>query len=320
MDIDTFIEKYRPEWEWLEEKTRRGSRGLSSLSGGEISEVISRYLRVSSHLAEAQTRFGDQRLETYLSGIVARAHASIYGAKVTSWRAFLRLFGTRYRTAIAATRPYILIMAALMVAVWLATMLWVAGSREARAGILPPFAREAIERATGERRDFGVSAGTVSTSILLNNVRVAFLSFALGITAGVGTAWVVAFNGVLLGALSGAFQAAGKSGIFWSLVLPHGFLELVAICIAAGSGLRMGWAIIDPGDRTRTQALAEEARAAVLVIVGVIPAFIVAAFIEGFLTGTPLLPAAVEIGIGAIVAAGYVWLLFGKGIRGAPTP
>jgi uncharacterized membrane protein SpoIIM required for sporulation len=150
-------------------------------------------------------------------------------------------------------------------------------------------------------------------------VRVAFLSFAFGITAGLGTIWVVLVNALMLGALSGAYQAAGKAGIFWSLVLPHGFLELVAICIAAGSGLRVGWAIVDPGDRSRIQALGEEARAAVLVVVGVVPAFIVAAFIEGYLTGTPLLPAAVEIGIGAIVAAGYVWLLFGRRLRAVPT-
>jgi uncharacterized membrane protein SpoIIM required for sporulation len=320
VDIDTFIQKYRPEWEWLENRTRRGSRGLGSLSGDEISEVVSKYLRVSAHLAEAQTRFGDERLVTYLSGIVARAHASIYGAKVTSWRGFLRLFGTRYRAAIDATRPFILVMAGLLIAVWLVTMFWVSGSREAQAGILPPFAREAIQRAGGDRRDIGITPGTLSTAILLNNVRVAFLSFALGITAGLGTAWVVVVNAVMLGALSGAYQAGGKAGIFWSLVLPHGFLELVAICIAAGSGLRLGWAIIDPGDRSRGQALAEEARAAVLVVIGVIPAFILAAFIEGFLTGTPLLPAAVEIAIGALVAAGYIWLLFGRRLRAVPGP
>jgi hypothetical protein len=159
VDIDTFIEKYRPEWEWLEKTTRRGSRGLAGLSGDQISDVISKYLRVSAHLAEAQTRFGDHRLETYLSGIVARAHASIYGAKVTTWRGFLRLFGARYREAIAGTRRFIYVAAVLLVAVWLATMFWVAGSAETQAGILPSVAREAINDAGGDRRDIGINPG-----------------------------------------------------------------------------------------------------------------------------------------------------------------
>jgi uncharacterized membrane protein SpoIIM required for sporulation len=122
---------------------------------------------------------------------------------------------------------------------------------------------------------------------------------------------------VLLGSLGGAFAAAGRAGVFWSLVLPHGFLELVAICIAAGAGLRMGWSIVEPGDRPRTVALAEEARDAVLVVVGVIPAFAVAALIEGFLSGATG-SAPLEIAVGAAVAAAYVLFLFGASRRRRP--
>ena len=143
-------------------------------------------------------------------------------------------------------------------------------------------------------------------------MQVAFFAFALGITLGVGTLFMVVQNALLLGVLAGAFAAAGKSGPFWSLILPHGLLELTAICIAAGAGLRMGWSIVDPGDRPRTRALAEEARDAVMVVLGVIPAFVIAAFIEGFVTGSAL-PNPVEIGLGAAVAVGYVAFLFGVG-------
>ena len=105
-------------------------------------------------------------------------------------------------------------------------------------------------------------------------------------------------------------------------------LELIAICIAAGAGLRMGWALVDPGDRPRIIALGEEARDAVLVVVGVIPAFIIAASIEGFVTGRTGLPA-VEVALGAVVAASYLAFLFAPrgraraaGVRptGAPAP
>jgi uncharacterized membrane protein SpoIIM required for sporulation len=122
---------------------------------------------------------------------------------------------------------------------------------------------------------------------------------------------VLVQNALLIGVLAGAFQAVGNAGSFWTLVLPHGILELTAICIAAGAGLRMGWALVDPGDRPRSVALREEAAGAVVVVMGVVPAFVVAAFVEGFVTGTAL-PDALEIGLGVVLGAIYVALLFGR--------
>ena len=154
--------------------------------------------------------------------------------------------------------------------------------------------------------------------IFQNNVQVAFLAFALGITFGIGTIYVIASNAIFIGLLAGGFQAAGEGWRFWSLVLPHGFLELIAICIAGGAGLRMGWALIEPGDRPRGTALGEEARDAVLVILGVIPAFLVAALIEGFVTGRTGAPA-VEVALGAVVAVAYMALLL-RPVAGAEDP
>lgn len=275
VDIDSFIATYRPEWRRLEEATSRGRRRLSRLPGDRISELLTLYQRASGHLAEVQTRYGDPRLEAYLNGLVARAHAAIYGARPRTLKGFLRFFGSRYRDAIRRTAPHILFMAALLASVTIATDLWVAGSREAQAGLLPPFVREQVQRA-GTRADLGIDPAALSAFILFNNVRVAVIAFALGIALGIGTVFVVVQNAVFIGALAGAARAAGQATTFWALVLPHGLLELIAICIAAGAGFRMGWSIIDPGDRYRSRALAEEARDAVLVVVGVIPAFGVA--------------------------------------------
>ncbi len=173
-----------------------------------------------------------------------------------------------------------------MVVVMLATDLWVASSREAQAGLLPSASRQAM-RDAGAGCGPGPVPGSAALSALIfqNNVQVSFLAFALGITFGIGTIWVITTNAVFIGLLAGGFQAAGEGWTFWALVLPHGFLELTAICIAGGAGLRMGWAMIDPGDRGRVTALGEEARDAVLLILGAIPAFAVAAVIEGFVTG-----------------------------------
>ena len=308
MDLDSYIQAHRREWTQLEERAAGGNRSLGGRQGEDISEAVVLYLRASSHLAEVQTRYHDPALEQYLNGLVGRAHGAIYGAAPASARSFARFFGTRYREVFRRTLPFIAVVGVLMAVMVLATDLWVASSREAQAGLLPPAAREAIDGAGQGTNLDDVSSGALSALIFQNNVQVSFLAFALGITFGIGTIYVIMSNAIFIGLLAGGFQAAGEGWRFWSLVLPHGFLELIAICIAGGAGLRMGWALIEPGDRPRGTALGEEARDAVLVILGVIPAFLVAALIEGFVTGRTGEPA-VEVALGAVVAVTYVALL-----------
>jgi uncharacterized membrane protein SpoIIM required for sporulation len=320
VDLDTYIGRHGGEWRTLEEAVRRSYRG--KLAGPEVTELIRLYLRASSHLAEVQSRYHDPALEDYLNGLVARSSAAIYGSEARTFRSLIGTFGGRYRAAVRRTLPFILAVAALMGGVLFATDLWVATSPEALAGLVPPAARDALERANEGPITVDEPGAALSAFVFQNNVQVAFLAFALGAFLGVGTVLVIVQNGVLIGALAGAFQAAGKAPEFWSLVLPHGFLELIAICIAGGAGLRVGWAVIDPGDRYRLTALAEEARDAVLVVVGVIPAFAVAAAIEGLITGRSGLPV-VEVAFGAAVAAVYLVVLFAprrRPIRAAPAP
>jgi uncharacterized membrane protein SpoIIM required for sporulation len=317
MDLDSYIQAHRPEWTQLEQATAGGNRALGGRPGEDVAETIRLYLRASSHLAEVQTRYHDPGLERYLNGLVGRAHGAIYGSGPASTRSFVRFFGTRYRDVIRRTLPFIAVIAALMTIVLLATDLWVAGSRDAQAGVLPPAAREAIKE-TGRGASPGdIGSGALSALIFQNNVQVSFLAFALGITFGIGTIWVITSNAIFIGLLAGAYQAVGQGWTFWALVLPHGFLELMAICIAGGAGLRMGWALIEPGDRPRVAALGEEARDAVLAIIGVIPAFAVAALIEGFVTGRTGAPV-VEVVVGAVVAAAYLVLFLGSARAPAP--
>lgn len=309
MDVDSFITTHRADWDRLDRAVVKGAASLASRPGPEIDDAIRLYLRATSQLAEARIGYRDAALLEYLNDLVARAHAAIYSARPRTIRGFLALFGSRYRRAIRDTAPFILAAAGLFVAVALATQLWVDLSPQARAGLIPPAARVAMQHANGHRPDFGIPSSSLSVSILLNNFLVACLAFAFGITLGVGTLYLVVQNASLLGLLAGGFQAAGKSGAFWTLILPHGLLEITAICISAGAGLRMGWALIRPGELKRTDALARESREAVMVVVGVFPAFALAASIEGFITGT--LPGALTIALGATVAAAYLLFLFG---------
>jgi len=149
--------------------------------------------------------------------------------------------------------------------------------------------------------------------VFVNNIWVSFLAFALGIGFCVGTVYVLVFNGVNIGQMAGLFADAGELEKFFGLILPHGMLELTAIVIAGGTGLVLGWTIIAPGDRTRADALAEEGRRAVVVVMGLILVFLAAALIEGFVTGSPLsTPIRVGIGVASWVAFVLYVLVYGR--------
>jgi uncharacterized membrane protein SpoIIM required for sporulation len=308
MDVDTFIAQYRPDWDRLTVLTGGGHGALARRSGEEVDTAVRLYLRVSGHLAEAQGRYADPQLVRYLTSVVGRAQNAIYGTRSRSVAEVVTAMTTRYRQAVRRTAPFIWLSTGLFTATLVLSLLWVATSPETRAGLLPPGAEEAIREVAGERADFGIGAGALSTAILINNIQVAFLGFALGITLGLGTMFVLLFNAVNVGVIAGAYHAVGEAGFFWSVVLPHGLLELTAIFIACGAGLRIGWALVAPGDRRRATALAEEARGAVLVVAGVIPAFILAGFIEGYLSGSAV-PAPVQLAVGGLVWLAYLSFL-----------
>jgi len=310
VDVDSFIAKHSAAWGRLEEASRDGASGLARRSGAEISETVTLYLEVSSHLTEVRSRYADPDLERYLNDLVARARQAIYAVRPGTVVGFFRFFGARYREQIRRTTPFIVVAVVIVMSVTLASWFWIANSHEARLGLIPPAARAAIRRFDGTRDPSLGPSDAIATVILSNNVSVAFFAFALGITLGLGTVYILVQNAVMLGVLAGAFGAAGHGAAFWSLILPHGLLELTAICIAAGAGLRMGWAIVEPGDRSRAAALSEEATGAVVVVLGVIPAFVIAAAIEGFVTGSSV-PAGVQIGLGIAIAVSYVAFLFG---------
>jgi uncharacterized membrane protein SpoIIM required for sporulation len=140
-----------------------------------------------------------------------------------------------------------------------------------------------------------------SSGIIANNVQVTFFAFAGGIVVGLGTTLILLLNGVMLGGVAGLFQAEGLSVYLWSFVLPHGILELTAICIAGGAGLLLGSAFLVPGRRTRRDALVHRGRDAVMLLGGTVVMLILAGLIEGFISPSAL-PSAVKLAFGVLMA------------------
>ena len=123
---------------------------------------------------------------------------------------------------------------------------------------------------------------------------------------------ILAYNGVALGQAAAWMISAGDGARFFGLILPHGLLELTSIVVAGGAGLALGWAWIAPGDRRRTDALAQEGRRAAAVVLGLIATFILAGTIEGFLTGSGL-SAALRVTVGASVWVAFVGYIVLRG-------
>ena len=150
-----------------------------------------------------------------------------------------------------------------------------------------------------------------SSQIFTNNIRVTFYAFAFGVLLGVGTLYVLAFNGAMVGAILALTYRAGFGNDLATFMVGHGVIELSCIFISGGAGLLIGTALLMPGDLSRGDALKSRGMEAVRLIIGCVPLLVVAGIIEGFISPQPINPI-IKISIGALTGiALYSYLLLG---------
>ncbi len=303
MDIDRFVARHQGAWQRLDQlcapRRRRGR-----LAPAELDELLTLYQRVSGHLSYARTELGDATLVTRLTNLVATANGVVYGRRVRRRGGGGRALTAAFPGALWRMRWFVAVSALLTLVPAAVMGLWIANSRAALDASAPAAVREAYVNQDFASYYSSKPAVQFATEVFTNNVRVAMLAFAAGVLVCVLTAWILVQNGASVGMAGGLFAAAGQQPKFWGLILPHGLLELSAVIIAGGAGLRIGWTIIDPGDRLRTRALVEEGRRAAVVVLGLVPVFGIAGTIEGFVTGRGL-PTAARVGIGVSVCAAF---------------
>ncbi len=316
MDIDRYIAQNQPTWDRLASVTKDARKRIRRLEPTQVDELIALYERTSSHLSYVRTYYQDPALIGRLTLVVGDARSLIYGTKSRSTRSFARFFTHLFPAAVWNSRRFILIATALTFVPALAMGAWIANSDRALDATAPPALREAYVEEDFEAYYSSENAGAFSTRVLINNIQVSFFAFAAGIVFCAGTAAILMYNGANVGLAAGLFYAAGQEGRFWGLILPHGLLELSAVVIAGAAGIRLGWAIISPGDRSRSEALAEEGRLSATVVMGLIVAFIIAGIIEGFVTPSAL-PTGARVGIGVLVEAAFILYIVTFGRRAA---
>jgi uncharacterized membrane protein SpoIIM required for sporulation len=309
VDIDLFIARNTPVWNRLAELTSKARGGLGRLDPVEVDELVVLYQRVSAHLSHARTAYRDPSLTMRLTTLVTQASGVIYRGRSRPGSAVADFFAWRFPAAVYQSGRFILVSALLLLVPAVVMGVWLGTSDAALDAAAPEAVRETYVTEDFEDYYSSDSAANFGTQVTVNNIQVAFMAFAGGILVCIPTAAVMIFNGANVGMAGGLFADAGQLDKFFGLILPHGLLELTAVVIAGAAGLRMGWAIIVPGDRSRSEALGAEARRAVLIALGLTVAFVMAGFIEGFVTGSGV-PTALRIAVGVAAELAFVlWIV-----------
>lgn len=311
MDLDAYVAAHRHEWSRLETLLGR-ARLPRRLTGPEVDELVDLYQRSATHLSVIQSAGRDPVLLAKLSSLVARARGAVAGGRQAVWQDVVRFLREDFPAVCYRTRWWWMSAAAASIAVATAYGVFIANSPEAQLAVAPP---EVVQRLV--ERDFAdyyrsAPAQDFTARVFTNNVYVAAQELLFGVLLLPGV-YVLYRNALNVGVAGGLMAANGRSGQFFGLILPHGILELTAVFVAAGLGLRLGWTVIDPGGRTRAAALAEEGRALVVGALGLALMLLVSGFIEGFVTPSGL-PTWLRIGIGVVAEVLFlIWVfVFGR--------
>ena len=311
-----FVAARRSRWDRLSALVGRAAgRGIRSLTPAEIDELALAYRAATSDLAIARTRGEDPVVLDHLNRLTARAHAVVYVATArTGWNRLLtfvlRDFPREVRRSWAPIGFCALLTVVSAIVAYTSTMVDPANAHALLPGNDMPATHKALHDSNfGFDRAYSPAA---ASEIITNNVRVAAIAFAGGMTAGVLTGWIILTNGLMVGAFGALFARAGFGTDFWATIAPHGVIELSAIQIAGGAGLVLAGGYLRPGRARRGDALAFAARRAATLVLGVALMLCVAGIIEGFISPQRLsIP--VREGIGAFTGIAMLAYLLGSG-------
>ncbi len=294
------------------------------LSLAELQELDRLYRRASTDLARARTTYPGSEALAYLNQLCARGYQAVYQRERRPARALRELYGALFPQAFWRERPLFLLALAIFVGGALLGLFAGLAEPSSVAAVVPEGIRESVEQ--GELwTDHALSAATPSvlgSRIAINNLSVALTLFALGLTFGVGTAALLFFNGLHLGAvLALCFDA--KLGLsLLGFVVAHGFVEIASLLLAGQAGLLLASALWAPGELSRGEALRERSRRALHLILGTAPLFLAIALVESFVSPGRLFPGPLKLALGLSLLgllAGYL-VRFGRQGASAAAP
>jgi uncharacterized membrane protein SpoIIM required for sporulation len=307
---------YEPLWTELERglvaldakkrsaKLKRGEFATDRTPTAGGARIAQLYRQCCEHLALARERAYPVHLVARLEALTARAHQRIYRRHDFGLAALRDLVLYEIPGAVRGMRWHLLVallvfllpMAGAGIATWLDPhfVMTIHGAAEVRNfdQMYGPEHGEHLGRTSGDDwQMFGF--------YIAHNIGLAFQCFATGLTLGIGSLAMLAFNGLGIGAVAGFLVTRGDSARFFSFVVTHSAFELTAIVLAGAAGLELGHALLAPGRRTRTQALRRAAKATAPVMYGAFAMLMIAAALEAFWSSAAWIAPAVKYGAGA---------------------
>jgi len=319
MTLGAFVRKNRPRWQQLEGMLElMEGRSPRSRQRSFLQELSAAYRATTGDLAFAQTHFRGTTVLLFLHQLVARAHNQIYRARAVSLGDAVLFFRREIPEAVRRHLLAVNWAALIFVTGVMLGLTAVQFDERAASIILPTSILDSIYSGhmwTGPLFSV-VPAPVASTMLFTNNISVALLAFAGGLSFGVVTFWILFFNGVMLGMV---FKLCANYGLLTALmafIVTHGFLEISAIILAGGAGFVVANALLQPGDYSRRDALSIQARSGVRMAVAAVPALIVAGCLEAFVSPSTL-PFAVKAVIGITMGLSFWLYLFGAARKSA---
>jgi uncharacterized membrane protein SpoIIM required for sporulation len=304
MHIQRWIARREPHWQTLEQLLDRAEKtGLKSLTPQQIHELASLYRSVSADLARARTHQVGEVMIRDLQQLTSRGYAQVYqGTRRQEWGQVVEF----YRSGLAQVLRETLVYTLLSTTIFLVSALiawWCTWSDPNFIELVVPESLIKLVRDDGELwmgRIMGNSPGE-SSGIMTNNIGVCLRSIAGGLLAGLGTLYILVFNGLMLGGVAALVAQNNLAYPFWAFVLPHGALELPAIFISGGAGLLIAKTLLFPEGYRRLDGFKVTGPKIAQIIFGMIPMLLIAGTIEGFISPNPAIPDFVKYLLGTVI-------------------
>ena len=319
MTLAQFIQVRKERWQQLDTlldtiETQR----LRALNRADLKRLGQLYRALASDLAFAQTNFPRSDVAQMLNQLASRTHPFLYRSHSLTMSAVWRFFRVELPQVFRQNLHYFSLAATIFSVAAVLGGLGTFVDEDVAGIILSPQLVEYIHRREMWTEGiFQIMPGSVmSVAIFTNNITVAFITFALGITFGVGTCYLLALNGLMLGCVTSLCWRYGMLDKLLAFITAHGVVEISIIVVAGAAGLMLGSALMNPGDYSRRDALAVRGREAIKLVLGTAPLLVIIGMVEGYVSPQPMIPAVMKMVLGLVLGAlFYLHLLLGGRVK-----
>lgn len=318
MNYERFLER-RARWDAFSARldqldavlsaTGKRRRGAAELEHEELEGVVLDYRKTLSDFALARSRFPDTWASRHLAQLVTRANHRLRADQDSSRTGLLGFYRNTFPRLFQEMSTEVMVCVALfLIAVLLGFGLSTL-TPEAGAAFLGPDAMAGLERGEIWLEGIGEGGSLFSAAIARNNMKVAMTAWAGGLLAGVGSLFIVFFNGLMLGVIVATTVHFAMQGALFEFISAHGPLELTLILVAGAAGLHMGRAIVGDSDRPRAERIGTAARTSLFVMLGCLPFFLTLGFVEGYISPASGLSIELKLAVGLALELAFLGLV-----------